>query len=69
MARTVSRSAASGRFVKAATATRNPRTTTRERVGSGTSSKTTVNRSAISGKFVKASTALRHPGTTITQQV
>jgi len=69
MARTVSRSASSGRFVKASTARRSPRTTTTETVGRGTSNKTTVNRSAITGRFVTESTAQRHPGTTITQQV
>ena len=69
MARTVSRSASSGRFVKASTARRSPRTTTTETVGRGTSNKTTVNRSAITGRFVKESTAQRHPDTTITQQV
>ena len=69
MARTVSRSAKSGRFVTKRTATRSPRTTTTERVGRGTSTKTAVNRSAVSGRFVKVATAQRHPGTTITQQV
>mgnify|MGYP001021478645 CR=1 FL=1 len=69
MARSVSRSARSGRFVKASAARRSPRTTTTEKVGRGTSNKTTVHRSAISGRFVKASTAQRHPSTTITQQV
>lgn len=69
MARTVSRSASSGRFVKASTAARSPRTTSTERVGRGTSNATTVNRSAMTGRFVAASTARRHPDTTITQQV
>ncbi len=69
MARTVSRSASSGRFVKASTARRSPRTTTTETIGRGTSNKTTVNRSAITGRFVTEATAQRHPGTTITQQV
>ena len=69
MARTVSRSARTGRFVKASTARRSPRTTTTETVGRGTSNKTTVNRSAITGRFVTEATAQRHPGTTITQQV
>ena len=69
MARTVSRSASSGRFVKASTARRSPRTTTTETVGRGTSNKSAVNRSAITGRFVKESTAQRHPDNTITQQV
>ena len=69
MARTVSRSARTGRFVPRATARRTPRTTATERVGRGTSNKVTVNRSTITGRFVKASTARRHPDTTITQAV
>ncbi len=69
MARTVSRSARTGRFVKASTARRSPRVTSTETVGRGTSNKTAVNRSTITGRFVKESTAQRHPDTTITQQV
>lgn len=68
MARTASRSARTGRFVKASTARRSPRTTSNERIGRGTSNKTTVHRSTITGRFVK-STAQRHPGTTISQRV
>lgn len=63
MARTASRSARTGRFVSASTARRSPRTTSTERIGRGTSNKTTVNRSTITGRFVKESTAQRHPGT------
>ncbi|EKA60999.1 hypothetical protein B277_09657 [Janibacter hoylei PVAS-1] len=55
--------------MSASTARRSPRTTSTERVGRGTSNKTTVNRSTITGRFVKESTAQRHPGTTISQQV
>lgn len=69
MARTVSRSARTGRFVKASTARRSPSTTVTERVGRGTSNKTTVNRSASTGRFVKESTVQRHPGKTIKQRV
>lgn len=69
MARTVNRSASTGRFVKASTARRSPRTTVTEIVGGGTSNATTVNRSTITGRFVTESTAQRHPGTTISQQV
>jgi hypothetical protein len=69
MGRTVSRSASTGRFVKASTARRSPKTTSTENVGRGTSNETTVNRSTITGHFVKESTAQRHPDTTITQQV
>jgi hypothetical protein len=67
--RTVSRSARTGRFVRTNTAARSPRTTTTERVGSGTGNARTVNRSASTGRFVTAATAARHPGTTITQHV
>ena len=55
MAKGHHRSAATGRYVKASTAARNPRTTVTERGanrGSGTH-----HRSAITGKFVKGSTA------------
>lgn len=69
MARTASRSARTGRFVKASTARQSPRTTSTERIGRGTSNKTTVHRSTITGRFVKESTAQRHPGTTISQRV
>jgi len=69
MARSVSRSADSGRFVSSKNASRNPKTTTTERVGRGTSNKTTVSRSAATGRFVTKSTATRHPNTTISQRV
>lgn len=69
MARRVNRSARTGRFVKAASAQRNPRTSTTEKVGRGTSNKTTAHRSAVTGRFIKESTAQRHPGTTISQRV
>ncbi|AGB23002.1 hypothetical protein Mycsm_02669 [Mycobacterium sp. JS623] len=55
--------------MKGSTARSNPKTTTTESVGRGTSNKTAVNRSAASGRFVKESTAKRHPNTTITQRV
>lgn len=69
MARKVSRNAQSGRFVSPATAAKNPRMTSTEEVGKGTSNAETVNRSTITGKFVKVSTAKRHPDTTISQRV
>jgi len=69
MARTASRSALTGRFVKATTARRSPRTTSTEQIGRGTSNKTTVHRSSSSGRFVKESTAQGHPSTTISQRV
>jgi hypothetical protein len=69
MARSVSRSARTGRFVTKAAATRSPRTTTTERVGSGTSNSQAVSRSASTGRFVTDGTARRNPGGTITQHV
>jgi hypothetical protein len=69
MARHLSRSARSGRFVKTATVRRHPSTTTTETVGKGTSNSKTVHRSASSGKFVTESTARRHPDKTINQRV
>lgn len=69
MARTVSRSAKTGRFVKASTVRRSPRTTSTEIVGPGTSNNKAVNRSTITGRFVKESTTQRHPSTTIRQEV
>lgn len=69
MARSVSRSAGTGRFVTQATAIRSPRTTTTERVGFGTGNVRSVNRSASTGRFVTDATARRNPGGTITQQV
>lgn len=61
----VSRSAGTGRFVKASTAARSPRTTTTERVGGAGGNK--AYRSAITGKYVTEATARRHPGTTVTE--
>ena len=68
-ARTVSRSASSGKFVTKSYARRAPSRTITERVGGSTKNSRTVNRSASTGRFVKASTAARHPSTTITQRV
>lgn len=69
MARSVNRSAATGRFVSRATVARWPGKTTTERVGSGTSNSRSVNRSASSGRFVTDATVRRNPDGTITQQV
>jgi hypothetical protein len=69
MARSVNRSAGSGRIVSKAAAARWPGKTTTERVGSGTSNNHSVNRSASTGKFVTKATAKRNPGGTIEQQV
>ena len=68
-ARSINRSATSGRFVSQAAAARWPSRTTTERVGRGTSNTRAVNRSAATGRFVKASTAAKHPESTITQKV
>lgn len=69
MARTVSRSASSGRFVSKAATARWPGKTTTERVGAGTSNNRPVTRSASTGRFVTTETGRRNPGGTVTQQV
>jgi hypothetical protein len=69
MGRSVNRSASTGRFVNNAAAARWPGKTTTERVGSGTSNKTTVHRSASSGQFVTKKAADGDPGGTINQRV
>ena len=69
MAKSVNRSARSGKFVSKATAARWPGKTTTERVGSGTGNATSVSRSASTGRFVTDATARRNPGGTITQRV
>lgn len=69
MGRSINRSARSGRFVTAKHAKASPKTTTTERVGSGTSNSKTVTRSASNGRFVTTQTGKRNPGGTITQQV
>ena len=66
MAKGHHRSAVSGKFVKASTAARNPKTTVTERGANHSSG--THHRSAITGKFVKGSTAARHPNTTVTER-
>ncbi|MBU8813799.1 hypothetical protein KL953_33560 [Mycolicibacterium goodii] len=66
MAKGHHRSAATGRYVKASTAARNPKTTVTERGANHSSG--THHRSAITGKFVKGSTAARHPNTTVTER-
>jgi hypothetical protein len=61
VARSVSKSARTGRFISRASAARHPKTSVTQTVGG----KAKGYRSAITGKFVKASTAARHPGKTI----
>lgn len=63
MARSVSRSAKTGRFVIQRTAARSPRTTVTQTVPS----KSTGNRSAITGRYISAAAAARHPNTSITE--
>lgn len=67
--RSVSRSAISGRFVTKAHAKRSPKTTTTERVGTGTRNSKTVTRSAITGRFVTDKWGKENPGGTIRQRV
>ncbi len=67
MARTVNRSASTGRFVTKSAARRSPKTTVTETVGVGGSR--VVHRSAVTGRFVKQATADRHPSKTIRQEV
>lgn len=69
MARTVNRSARTGRFVPKAQVRRSPRTTTSEAVGRRTGNTKAVHRSAITGRFVSKATAQRRPSTTIRQEV
>lgn len=69
MARSVNRSASSGRFVSKDTAARWPSKTTTERVGSGTANSRSVYRSASNGRFVTTPTAKRNRAGTIEQQV
>jgi hypothetical protein len=57
----VHRSAASGRFVKASTARRHPKTTVSSTLGG----RANGYRSAITGRFVTKATATRHPANTI----
>lgn len=61
MARTVIKSASTGRFVSRKTEARHPGGTVRQSVGGRASGY----RSASTGRFVAAATAARHPGRTI----
>ena len=62
MARSVNRSARTGRFVSNAAAARWPGKTTTERVGRGTGNSRTVYRSAYTGEFITPNQARRDPG-------
>ncbi len=61
MARSVSRSAKTGRFVSPRTAARNPKTTVNQTVPS----KAAGHRSAITGRFISPAAAARNPNTSI----
>ena len=69
MAKTVYRSARSGRFVTKAHAKRSPRTTVAERVGPGTANNRPVTRSAVTGRFVTTRQGKTNPGETVVQRV
>lgn len=69
MAKSVHRSARTGRFVSNATASRWPAATTTERVGTGTGNSRTVFRSAATGEFVTEQDAKKDPGGTVSQRV
>ena len=63
MARSVARSARTGRFVTARTASRLPNTTVRQSVPS----KATGYRSAITGRFISPAAAARWPNASISE--
>jgi len=63
VARKVTRSAGTGRFVKVSTAKSHPKTTVTQTVGGKAGP--TRHRSAVTGHFVKPATAARHPTRTI----
>ena len=62
-----SRSAVTGRYVKASTANRHPTKTVTERRGSSSGGRGRAHRSAASGRYVTEATAKRHPDTTVTE--
>lgn len=66
--KTVARSSATGRFVKASTAKRSPSTTVIENVAVPVMV-VEVARSAATGRFVKKDTARRHPDKTLREKV
>jgi hypothetical protein len=63
MGRKVSRSAITGRFVKAGTVKRHPGTTVTQTTGG----RAKGSRSAKTGRFVTEATAKRHPKNTVTE--
>lgn len=69
MARSVNRSAITGRFISRAAAARWPGKSTTERVGRGTGNSRPVTRSASTGRFVPTNRGKADPDGTITQRV
>lgn len=70
MARTVSRSGSTGRFVSARAAAARPRTSTnREVVGGKSANQRTVTRSLTTGRFVPTTRGKSDPNGTIRQKV
>jgi hypothetical protein len=63
MARSVGRSAISGRFVKTSTIHSHPKTTVTQKVPSG--AKGSHTRSVISGRYISSAAAARHPRNSI----
>jgi hypothetical protein len=63
MARKVTRSAITGRFVKPSTARRHPATTVTQTMGG----KSKGSRSAKTGRYVTDASAKRHPRTTVSE--
>jgi hypothetical protein len=67
-AKAASKSSRSGRFVTKVHAARSPRTTTTERVGSGTANNRTVTRSGTTGRFVTTSPGDQNPAGAVTSR-
>jgi len=65
--KTVYRSARSGRFVKASTASRHPGRTVAEANGGRNAGRSKAYRSATTGRYVQAATAARNPSGTVTE--
>lgn len=63
MARSVPRSATTGRFVTTRAVARNPKTTVTQTVPS----RAHGSRSTITGRFINVAAAARHPSTSITE--
>ena len=64
----LSRSASTGRYVKASTARRHPSKTVTESRGRSGGGKGKAYRSAATGRYVTEATVKRHPDTTVTER-